>query len=112
METKEKEKTKKLNQKNSTDMTNLLKNFCKGEYVEREVVTHEYRLMYYFGVWMTSSIIYAECDAEAIFDARQELKDKQSKLALPYALWRGNRIVKKFNYEGAAYNPHYLPVLQ
>lgn len=93
-------------------MANLLKNFCKGDYAEREITTREYRLMYYFDVWNTASIIYAECDAEAIFDARQELKDKQSKQVLPYALWQGNRLVKKFNYEGAAYKPIYLPVIQ
>lgn len=69
------------------------------------LTTREYRLMYYFGVWYTKTIIYAECDAEAIFDAREDFKAVKSADKLPFALWCGNRLVKRFNYTGQAYNP-------
>lgn len=89
-------------------MTDFLKNFCKGKFEEREITTKEYRLMYYYGVWMTSKILYAECDAKAIFDARNEFKQAKATYRLPYALWCGNRLVKRFNYEGAPYKPHFV----
>lgn len=73
--------------------------------LNENLTTREYRLMYYFGVWYTHSIIYAECDAEAIFDAREDFKIAKAAGKLPYALWCGNRLVKRFNYTGAAYNP-------
>lgn len=85
---------------------NTLLNIFKGDVkLNDNLTTREYRLMYYFGVWHTKSIIYAECDAEAIFDARTEFKSINPANKLPYALWCGNRIVKKFNYTGSAYNP-------
>ena len=49
----------------------------------------EYRLMYYFGCWLTAKKIYAEDDAEAIFDAKDEIKST----TLRYALFCGHRKV-------------------
>lgn len=81
-------------------------NIFKGDVkLNENLTTREYRLMYYFGVWYTSAIIYAECDAEAIFDAREDFKTAKAADRLPYALWCGNRLVKRFNYTGAPYNP-------
>lgn len=54
-----------------------------------------YKLMYLYGAWITAANIYAETDAEAIFDAEDELKNKRAK-QLRYALWDGNRMVKEF----------------
>ena len=85
-----------------------LLNIFKGDVkLNDNLTTREYRLMYYYGVWHTKSIIYAECDAEAIFDARTEFKCVKSAKKLPFALWSGNRIVKQFNYTGQAYNPKF-----
>ena len=61
--------------------------------------TKEYRLRYFFGTWMTSSIIFAENDAEAIHDA-DEVYNENGNLAdwrYPVALWCGNRKVKEYN---------------
>jgi hypothetical protein len=61
--------------------------------------TKEYRLRYFFGTWMTSSIIFAESDAEAIFDA-DEVYNENGNLAdwqYPVALFCGNRKVKVYN---------------
>lgn len=73
-----------------------------------DIDTREYRLMYFFGVWVTANIVYAESDAEAIFDTRSAVKEAEDKL--PYALWCGNRLVKKFNYTGEAYNPTFTTI--
>ena len=59
------------------------------------VQTREYKLMYYFGVWVTSERIYAESDNEAIYDADRAEKKASDKLV--YALWCGKRMVKKYN---------------
>lgn len=93
-------------------MTTLLNIFKNVNPVESEFTTREYRLMYFYGVWHTKSMIYAESDAEAIYDARCEAKDSKAAVngKLPFALWCGNRIVKKFNYTGAAYNPTYTTI--
>lgn len=93
-------------------MTTLLNIFKSVNQVESEFTTREYRLMYFYGVWHTKSMIYAESDAEAIYDARCEVKGSKAAVngKLPCALWCGNRIVKKFNYTGAAYNPTYTTI--
>lgn len=62
--------------------------------------TKEYRLRYFFGTWMTSRIIYAENDAEAIHDA-DEAYNENGNLAdwqYPVALFCGNRKIKEYNY--------------
>ena len=56
-----------------------------------------YRVMYYFGVWMTHEVIAAESDAEAIFDADMSVANAPAKGKLTYALWQGNRKVKVYN---------------
>ena len=57
----------------------------------------EYRLMYFFGTWVTKSIIPAECDKEAIFDADDEYNESNLKSwQYPVALWCGNRKVKSY----------------
>jgi hypothetical protein len=68
--------------------------------------------MYFYGVWHTKSMIFAESDAEAIYDARCEVKGSKAAVngKLPYALWCGNRLVKKFNYTGEAYNPSFSTI--
>jgi hypothetical protein len=61
--------------------------------------TKEYRLRYFFGTWMTSSIIFAENDAEAIHDA-DEIYNDNGNLAdwqYPVALFCGNRKIKEYN---------------
>jgi len=61
--------------------------------------TKEYRLRYFFGTWMTSRIIFAESDAEAIHDADEAYKENGN-LAdwqYPVALFCGNRKIKKYN---------------
>lgn len=61
--------------------------------------TKEYRLRYFFGTWMTSSIIFAESDAEAIHDA-DDVYNKNGNLAdwkYPVALFCGNRKIKEYN---------------
>ena len=61
--------------------------------------TKEYRLRYFFGTWMTSSIIFAESDAEAIHDA-DEVYNGNGNLAdwqYPVALFCGNRRIKEYN---------------
>ena len=58
----------------------------------------EYRLRYFFGTWLTSSIIIAENDAEAIHDC-DEVYNENGNLAnwqYPVALWCGNRKVKSY----------------
>lgn len=57
--------------------------------------TKEYRLMYFFGTWITAECIYAESDEEAVFDA-----DSNPKIAsdtLRYALFKGNNIIKMYD---------------
>lgn len=54
----------------------------------------EYKLMYLFGTWITSERIYAESDEEAIYDADECKKIASDKLQ--YALWCGNRLVKRY----------------
>ena len=56
-----------------------------------------YKLMYFFGVWVTKSIIPAENDKEAIFDSddifsESRLKDWKHGVAL----FCGNRKVKTY----------------
>lgn len=76
-------------------MTTLEQFKNAGEQVTMSnVQTREYRLMYYFGVWMTSERIYAESDAEAIYDADHAEKKAIDKLV--YALWCGKRMVKRY----------------
>ena len=58
----------------------------------------EYKLMYFFGTWMTKEVIIAENDNEAIFDANASFAG--SRLAgwnYDVALFCGNRKVKQYN---------------
>ena len=56
-----------------------------------------YRLMYFFGTWVTKSIIPAECDNEAIFDADDEYNESNlTNWQYPVALFCGNRKVKSY----------------
>lgn len=56
----------------------------------------EYRLMYFFGAWITSRRFYAETDAEAIYDAEAEFPANLENWR-GVALFQGNRRVKEFN---------------
>ena len=61
--------------------------------------TKEYRLRYFFGTWLTSSIIIAENDAEAIHDC-DDVYNENGNLAdwrYPVALFCGNRKIKEYN---------------
>ena len=61
----------------------------------REIKTYEYKLRYYYaGLWFTSETIIADSDYEAIFDADRAEKKASDKLV--YALWRGNRVIKRY----------------
>mgnify|MGYP006974329139 CR=1 FL=1 len=64
-------------------MTQEMKEYCKSLGIK------EYRLMYFFGCWITSQKIYAENDAEAIHDANEIVRSPMFR----YALWQGNRKV-------------------
>lgn len=68
-------------------MTQMFGNIQLNE----NLTTYEYRVMYFFGCWMTAQKIYAENDAEALFDAQ----DVAMKADLRYALFCGNRKVKE-----------------
>jgi len=58
----------------------------------------EYRLKYYFGTWITKSIICAESDAEAIHDADEYYSEScLNGWKYPVALFCGNRKVKDYN---------------
>lgn len=58
---------------------------------------NEYRLMYYFGAWMTKEIIVAESDAEALFDANEAFANSSlSGWKYEVALFCGNRKVKQY----------------
>lgn len=73
--------------------------------VNENVKTSEYRLMYFFGVWFTREVIYAENDAEAIFDSDDSYKASGlEKWQYSVALWCGNRMVK--SYKDNLYNFH------
>ena len=72
-----------------TTTTNIFSGEVK---LNNNLVIKEYRLMYFFGCWLTAKKIYAENDAEAIFDAKHEMADAKGK-TLRYALFCGNRKV-------------------
>lgn len=65
--------------------------------INEQVSTKEYRLMYFFGTWVTKEIIYAENDKEAIFDADMTMEyDSLRNWEKSVALWCGNRKVKSY----------------
>lgn len=50
-----------------------------------------------FGAWVTKSVIYAENDAEAIFDADMDFSDSRlGEWKHGVALFCGNRMVKSY----------------
>ena len=55
-----------------------------------------YRVMYYFGAWVTKETFSAESDAEAIFDADMIVANAPAKDKLTYTLFQGNRKVKTY----------------
>ena len=67
----------------------------------RDIVTKEYKVMYFFAGWHTAETLYCEDDNEAIYDA--ERCDMKAADKLAYALFCGNRLVKKLNYSGKPY---------
>lgn len=88
------------NSKNMTieQMREAFLSSAKESFECRAIEVKEYRLMYKFGCWVTSSIICAENDSEAIFDADFDYQNAKATDTLQYALWCGNRLVKKYNY--------------
>lgn len=58
-----------------------------------------YKLMYYFGIWITHEKFAAESDDEAIFDADESFNDCTSlhDWHYPVALWCDSRRVKDYN---------------
>lgn len=60
-------------------MTDIFKGDIK---LNDSLQVKEYRLMYYFGCWLTAKKIYAEDDAEAIFDAQEHISTKRLRWAL------------------------------
>lgn len=73
--------------------TNEIKAYAEGLNIKT------YRLMYFFGTWVTDCTICAECDKEAIFDCDEIMahKDSLKNWNYPVALWCGNRRVKDYN---------------
>jgi hypothetical protein len=66
--------------------------------INTNLTTKEYRLMYYYCAWVTSSIIIAESDEEAIHDADAIMAERNvSNFRGNIALFCGNRKVKKYN---------------
>lgn len=58
---------------------------------------NEYRLMYFFGAWITKEAIIAENDAEAIFDANETFANSDlTGWKHGVALFCGNRKVKQY----------------
>ena len=56
-----------------------------------------YKLMYFFGAWITKEVIAAENDAEAVFDADQTFADSNlSGWKYGVALFCGNRKIKEY----------------
>lgn len=55
----------------------------------------EYRLMYFWGAWVTKYIIYAESDAEAIFDADVKMLEGHNH-CFSYALFGSKGMVKRY----------------
>ena len=56
-----------------------------------------YKLMYFFGAWITKEVIAAENDAEAVFDADHTFADSRlSEWKNGVALFCGNRKVKQY----------------
>lgn len=88
---------------NYAGLENLKKMFANiGEVSVREhVETSEYKLRFFFAGWHTAETFYCEDDNEAIFDA--ENSEMKAANKLPYALFCGNRLVKKMNYTGNPY---------
>ena len=64
--------------------------------LEKAGTMKEYRVMYFFGTWITKSVIPAECDKEAIFDAKEDADSLMAK-GFKVALFCGNRQVKSYN---------------
>lgn len=64
----------------------------EGVQMNEHLEVKEYRLMYLFGAWVTAEKICAENDKEAIYDAEAYKR----KNGLQYALWQGNRCVKRY----------------
>lgn len=63
--------------------------------------TREYRLMYLFGAWVTKEVIYAESDAEAVFDADMTFASSNlGNWRYGVALFCGNRMVKHYLKKG------------
>ena len=56
----------------------------------------EYRLMYFFGAWITKEVIVAEDDTEAIYDARATFAESLADWGHGVALFCGNRKVMQF----------------
>lgn len=63
----------------------------------------EYRLMYFFGTWVTSDKIYAECDEEAIFEA--DSMEKKANDVMIYAVWdfTDHQLIKWYALDGVEY---------
>jgi len=64
--------------------------------IEKAQVVKEYRVMYFFGAWVTKSVIPAESDKEAIFDAQDDAASLMQK-GFKVALFCGNRKVMSYN---------------
>lgn len=76
-------------------MTNISNIFTGEVKMNDNLVIKEYRLMYFFGCWMTATKLYAEDDNEALFDAKFEMEQRANKGGNPlrYALFCGHRKV-------------------
>ena len=62
--------------------------------VSETISTKEYRLVYCYGIWYTAEKIFAESDAEAIFDADNNPRIANDKLE--YRLICGNKTIKTY----------------
>lgn len=65
--------------------------------LEKANTTKEYRVMYFFGTWVTKETFAAESDKEAIFDADMIINDSNLKdWQHGVALFCGSRKVKTY----------------
>jgi hypothetical protein len=64
--------------------------------INTNLTTKEYRLMYLWGAWVTKEVIFAENDAEAIFDADAAFASCRLE-SFNVVLFCGNRAVKIYN---------------
>jgi hypothetical protein len=79
-----------------TQTIDIKKTINEVNYYASSLNLKTYKVMYYFGAWISKETFAAESDAEAIFDADMIVATAPARGKLTYALWQGNRRVKTY----------------